>query len=275
MMISVGNIGVVGAAGRPRGPRYDATAQAWFNRMPSTPSRLRRQLVNDYVVAGKDHGWFAKLDVLALIAMALDDPGYTTANDAFASRQNLKADQHNLTPFSSPVFMADRGYATDGAASFLNLNFDPSVGGKNYTQNNAAFGFWSRTAAQQAGIDMGPPVGIAALGRARSTTDNVQIRVNDGTSSPAGGNADGVGLFSFVRPSSSLKRAYKNGAQVGADIAVTTTALAAGFALGQAGGSNFSARQFAMTYVGGSLSASEISALYADTNTYLQAVGAA
>lgn len=58
------------------GPSYDSAALALFARFNSEPSAVRKGLINDLIVAGKDHGWWFTDDAFYITAFGLDDPGY-------------------------------------------------------------------------------------------------------------------------------------------------------------------------------------------------------
>lgn len=259
-------IAAYGAGFTPsRGNYYDDDSTALFGRFTTEPTPTRKQAINSLIVSLKDAGVWTKLDVLHVFAAA----------NAQGSLLNWKGSFSDATTVSSPTFTADRGYTTNGTSSYLNMNFNPSVGTHQYLLNSASFGFWSRTTGQQAGVDIGGPNGSGALGRARNATDQVQARVNDGTTSTMGTNTNGSGLFTFTRPNSSVKRAYRNSTQIGTDTAVTSTVLPIGLVIGQFGGSNFSARQYSLAFAGASLTATDVANFYAATLAYMQAVGAA
>lgn len=238
---------------------------ALLARFTTSALAARKQAIEDCIVALKAAGVWAKLDTLYLMAAA----------DTQAATRNWIADANNLAAVSTPTFTADRGYTTDGVASYLDFNINPAGGGTKYVQDSASAGFWSRTAGTQVGIDLGAIAGSGLLGRARNGSNQAQARVNDATSSSIGSVTDGSGLFSFVRPSSSVKQAYRNATQIGTDVAVASTVRPASIVLGQFGNANYSARQYAAGFSGSALSAVEVGSLHSALSAYLAVVGAA
>ncbi len=262
------------------GASYDPDAQAFFDRLPAQPSAARKLLVNDLVVAAKDHGWWAETDALHLMAFGLGDPGDTTANDASAARENLRQDAYHLTAFSSPTFTTDRGYQGDGAAAYLSTNFNPTTAvGANFTRNDANFAIWSLTTGTGTPSDAGYYGGANGVTiQCRDGSNNATARINQaGVTAALGAVADGSGLYGADRSLASgagAVRFSRNGVQIATGADASTALLNAAFQYLRYGTGSYSARQLAVGMIGGHLTDTQATDRYNDLLTYLQAVGA-
>jgi hypothetical protein len=263
---------------RGAGVSYDPAAMALFERFNSYPSALRRSMINDHIVELKDTGIWAKRDCHWLIGLGLDDPGYTTPDDAHAARRNWLADQYNLTPGGAPVFTTDRGYQGDGVAARLATGFNPTLAAGHFSQDSASFSIWSRTAAAAAGtlnFDMAAATNQPV--RADLRIHRSDLTTNGALNSAAvngAGSTDGLGLFSVLRSAAGTVRVRKGKTQI-ANAANASTGIpnSAFYILGDAG-SNYSARQAAAASIGGGLTDAENDALDTALNTWMTAVGA-
>lgn len=249
---------------------FDPAATDLFNRFTSEPTGARKLLINNLILSLKSAGVWSKLDALYV----------TAAADAQAARQNWIADQYNLTAVSSPTFTTDRGYQGDGAASYLNMNFNPSTGG-NFVQDNAGFGFWSLTnVASNSAQDIGNAGNVTLT---RSSTDGHIIRVNNtGTASSFPATVtDSRGYFYAGRASAAAERARRNTSQIGTNNVASTalsnsvfTCLGRNTATAPTVTVTYSTRQLAIVFAGANLTDGESDDAYAAFLSYLQAVGA-
>lgn len=248
---------------------FCAEAIALFDAMEVKPPRARMLSINALIVALIDAGVWAKLDVFDVFA----------AHSEQAAMLNWKSPgTQDPTNVGGASFEADRGVTGNGSTSYVNANFNPSSGSHQYVRNSASFGGWARTAALSTALDIGRG-GVARNQLAFRTTSNLigSGRINDVTTSTPADTvvATAVGLTALDRPDGSTKRFFKNGAQVGADVSVSSDAtLPDGFLIGGSQSAGTSTRQFSMFFAGASLGAGH-AALYAAMLIYLQAVGAA
>jgi hypothetical protein len=239
---------------------------ALFAAMTTPPTTARKILINNTIGALLSAGIWSQLDVLYVLAAA----------DNQAARLNwINPSTFMALPVNAPTFAVDRGYTGDGSSSRLRTQYTPSVNGVNFTQNSASIWVWSRTQAQGAPRDVGSVTGTTMQSSVsiRNTSDNMSIFINDGTAgTPA--NSNSVGFFGSQRVSSTTKRAWGNGAQVGADVTLTSVGLPVTeqWTCG-ANSTSFSTRQQAAAAWGASLSGLE-SAFYNSLLPYMQAVGA-
>jgi hypothetical protein len=200
------------------------------------------------------------------------------AADSQAARRNWIADQYNLTAVSGPTFTVDRGYAGDGAASYLDTGFTPSAA-VHLLQDDASIFGWARaamTARHGAGDNGARDLQLRSDGAtnlrnivnaAINAAGDVTIPSNtgylgndrrDGTTVhafSAGVNRGSVAIASVGRPVVPLYIGAKN---------VQGT-----------GPVNFNSVQMAAFGAGAALGDAGHLALYNALNTYLTAVGAA
>jgi hypothetical protein len=247
------------------GKSYDADARALFAQMTVPPSNTRRALINTAILGLKSSGVWDNLDVLYVLA----------AHDSQAALLNWKS-PGNFTAIAvnSPTFTIDKGYTGDGSTSRLRTQYTPSTNGVKFTQNDASVWAWSLTDGQGASRDIGNASGVQSTFVIRSALDQISIIVNDGTGS-AQSNSTATGLIGASRVSSTVKRAWRNGAQIGTDASVTSTGVPSSEQwICGANSTAFSSRQFALAAWGASLTGKE-SAFYTTMLAYLQGVGAA
>lgn len=246
---------------------YDEAAVDLFARFTSTPTTVRKGQINNLIVALKAAGVWDKLDALYVIAAA----------DTQAAGLNWIADQYNATAVSDPVFAADRGYTTDGLASYIESNFNLATAvSPKFATASGSLGFWSRTTAQAAIVDMG---NSTALVTARNSSDIAAHRINWSMTGNVA-STDGSGDFVSSRTGTlnTDNKLYRNGAEILADVPAgsATTDVTNSIQIGKRGGAaTYSARQFAIAHIGGGLTAGEIDAFYDAKLAYLTAVGAA
>jgi len=147
-----------------------------------------------------------------------------------------------------PTFTADRGYTTNGTSTAIDSGFNVTG-----NQNNVMLGVYSRTAGQTASAGIGTYSGAAGITlNTRSTTDQVQFRLNDNTAD-AVANLDGSGCFIIIRDGATSKKVFRNGVQLGSTFTTASSGTISGnFGVGVAlvGNSSFCARQFAAFWTG-------------------------
>lgn len=248
-----------------RKPLYDPSAIAIFNAFTTPPTSARKTIINNLVVSLKSVGVWTLLDILYL----------TAAADSQAATINWKSPAgFMLVPVSAPGFVADQGFTGNGTSSRLRTQYTPNANGLNFVQNDASAWVWSRTSAQNANVAIGNITAPRSFVTPRNLSDAILFGINDGTSSTVS-NTNGSGLVGTQRPNSATKRAWRNGAQVGADASIASTAIANAEQWVCGGNAtNFSTYQIAAAAWGASLSGKE-AAFYNAMLTYMQAVGAA
>lgn len=245
---------------------YCQEAQAAFSAMTVPPTSNLKRLYDRCIRDLKSAGIWTKLDALYLM----------NVETAQAARLNLKAPgTYDLTATSSPTFTAKVGYAGDGAAAFLNTNFNPTTAtSPNYVQNSASAFAWGLKQGQDANGLLGQNTAATAnvLIQPRFTDDKVYGRISDSADFSAA-NTDGRGLFHVNRTASNARELFKNGASVAtsstasaspANATVTILRNSSGFHNGGA----------AMAGVGGALSTQQAADLYTILNSFKSGVDA-
>jgi hypothetical protein len=243
------------------GPSYEAESVTLFAAMSVQPDVTRKGHINTLVAALKTAGVWTKLDILYLLA----------AHDAQAARLNWKVPaSFAATAVNSPTFTVDRGYAGDGATSYLNTGFVPSSNGVTYTRDSAHMAFWDR---------VNEDIGNSQIAF-NASTGHVFGRLAGSTYARINGNAAGIattsslGLIVGDRSSSGTVFAYRNGSSIGS-VSDASVAIPAGtIQVGGYTGAGFSTHQLAAASAGGTLSAGEHTAYYNAIAAYMTAVGA-
>lgn len=240
----------------------NAEAAALVARFTTPPTDARKLLIDTTVGSLKSSGIWAKADLL-----------WFAGSDSQASRRNWVADLYNLTAVSGPTFTTDRGFTGDATAAYLESGFNPtSAPTPKYALNSSGFAFWSRTAGQVAGRDMGAASGGLAFIQARLGDETMAARNNRAVTG-ATPNTDGSGLFLANRTSSAGGELYRNNA--GATVNSTSVSIPNATFRFLTGDGTFSSRQLSFGFVGASLATQERADLLTITQTYLQAIGAA
>jgi hypothetical protein len=248
------------------GRGYLPEASALFARMTSQPDGTRKGLINALISSLISGGMWSKLDMLHV----------TAAHDEQAACRNWVADAYNLTAVSSPTFTTDRGFASDGAASYLDTGFQPGVSaGSKALQDDNHFGLWIRNNVSGSGIDAGSTnhtinannAGNLSARNMAGTSDTVALSVNTS-----------VGHTVHSRSASATYSRYKDGLSLGDATRTSASPNALNLFLccrNASGASAFSTREIAVAHAGSALSAGEVSSLRTALNTYLTAIGAA
>lgn len=266
--------GYVGRMGPTR--RFDPDAAAYIARMTTPPDGARQQLIDDLVTSLKAEGVWDKLSALWLMAAA----------DSQAGTLNVISSSYTLSPVNSPVFTADRGFASNGTTSYLdsalNMVADPKC-----QLNDSHLGLWCNVTpgAITNNVDMGvssnmPPSDITHL-RLHDNGSSAVFRVNQNglSATTDAATATALGHSIATRSSSTAVALYKTGALI-LNSSVASTALV-NYSLyigaSNTGGApaSYINRRYAAAHVGSGLTGANCLALYNALNTYLTAIGGA
>lgn len=251
---------------KPQGPAYEAEAAALFARFTTPPTAARKGHINTLIKALKSAGVWPKLDALYVFAAA----------DAQSARQNWKQDAFNATVISSPTFTADRGFTTDGAASYIDTNFNPATAASpKFAQNDASIGLWSRTSEPRSSAGMWLSGASGVTLNTRTAANLMTWRVNQSTTdASAAVVTDGSGWFSAGRSGAAATRGSRNGTQLLAGATPSSAVVSNNLYFGRASATSFVGMDFSVGLIGGYITATEDAALYSALLTYLQSVGA-
>lgn len=258
---------------RGAGAAYATETQTILDAFAVEPDSTRKSAIDALVVRLKDGGIWSQLDFLRILA----------AHTQQAALINWKnPGTHDATEVNAPTFTVDRGFAGDGATSYLNTNFTPSVDGVKYLQDDASFGAYSRTGLATDGCYIGGYSG--SLGNNAhllhfTTQDRLVARVNQSSSdfldiSPT----TYPGLIVARRSASNAQQIYKNGSSIFSNTTASNSLMTVPmFSLarnenGTAG--LFSNQQISADFAGAAMSAAEQLELFSAIEEYMDAVGA-
>jgi hypothetical protein len=174
-------------------------AQAFFARLATQPGAARKGLYNAMIASLVSAGVWSKLDALYMFAAA----------DQTTALTNLSSASFGASAIGSPTFTADIGFI-GASGKYVDSNFNPSAAAGKFQQDNASLFAWGSSVAAIAGETIGslgaPRVELVP----RYTDTNWYLSVN-GSETNAGGQADGSGLRTLSRSSSTTVAAYKGG----------------------------------------------------------------
>lgn len=229
------------------------------SRMTSRPSRSRRAQIEKLINTLMSCGVWYQLDCLYIFA----------AHHVQAARLNWVRNSQDLTSVNAPLFRIDRGFAGDGASSFLDLNIG-AISLERFLANDATMGVYAlRGAAASTQIDIGftgSYLNFAADdGRPRIRANSTDV---DPTTIPEG--SDSVGLLAWSRRDSHL-RVYRNGSLV-LSKPVSTGRVADRPVTILKVDSNYSARQVSAAFLGGGLTDRQHAQLNIALTEYLKSV---
>lgn len=194
---------------------FDPDALALINRMNPMPDLARQNQINNFFIGLKTDGNYNKLDYLYFLA----------AHSAQAATLNWISTSYTLVPVASPVFEVDRGYTSDGAASYLKTGYNALINGVRNTINSGSFGFYGRTwSASDGSYSIGTYTGSqnSTIGQSNSSIfDSINQNGETGISHPV----DKVGLCSISRVTDQVN-CYHRGLAIGSS---PYTTAAAGF----------------------------------------------
>lgn len=259
------------------GYKYQSETVTLLRALTGTYSTPRKIQIDKLIKSLKTAGIWSKLDVLQMYAAP-------TAADAVVNWKSPGT--FNATLVNSPTLAADRGITGDGASSYINSGYTPSLG-TNFLQDSASFGVSINNLSSSTGFE--------AHG-ARNTTWN-SSRFQTYLRYPTDFNgAYGVGLNSDdgIRPSATPSNGhfainriindkveyYKNGSKAGADATLTSNGVTNQvlYILGvrdAPGGLIFPSNdRAAIMFAGAGMNGTEMAALSTALETYLDYIGA-
>lgn len=241
-----------------------AETTALLAAMAVQPAQDRANLINNTIFSLKGAGVWAKLDWLHVFA----------AHDAQAGRVNWKNPAQVATVVSTPTFTVDRGYQGNGTSAAIDTSQVINAL-TNYKQDDAHAGLWVGNDA----TDVAPSLGLVAANYMSIVHRNagfVATRMNNSTQTstalPAPTSVS-RGHTVTTRSVAASYDVYKNAALL-ANVVQTSGALAANAVTYLRTNVSFnSANIVAAGHGGSSLTAAEISSLYAALAGYMAAVG--
>lgn len=243
--------------------RRAATA-ALVARMTLPPDVARIGAIDRLVATLSDSGIWTKLDVLVVLA----------AHHPQAALLNWKGAAYDATTIGTPVFVADRGFFTDGSDDAIDWGWAPASGVA-YAQNSGMFGAWFRKGDRNGVSPVGTQTGTGCALNPRSSADALAGRINSTAVSAGGTVTTGYGLSIIDRAGAAAVQLYRDGTAVGAVSTATSSARpSVPMGSGKAGGV-FADGQYCAHVAGASLSPGEHRALADALSVYMTAVGVA
>lgn len=251
-----------------RGFGMDAGAAALIARMSVPPPPERVRAIDRLAHALREAGIWAKLAALHVMA----------AHDAQAGRLNWVGSGYALAPVGGPGFTPDRGYAGDGAASYLDTGWAPSMG----AQDSLCFGIWYQTSAVSSSSIAGAAApgggsGVKLAPRVTSASNGFAAAANMTDWIVFGPAPADTGLFLVNRSSATGTQGYHNGVMLGSTAAPSETPTSRTLHLGRSNIDTpfYNGARMAAAVIGRSLDSVEQAALHAALAAYLTSVGAA
>lgn len=174
---------------------------------------------------------------------------------------------------NAPTFTQFRGYAGDGATSYVDSLWNFSTNGVRYTQNSAAVWLWNLTEGQSGTSVLGTQNGANVSILPRNASNQTTWRINNGTAG-AVANSVAAGMFTACRAVSTTIRLYKNGVQLGTAAQTSAAPVSQTLTYNKVGGA-FSTLQGAMFGASGNLTNTANAAAYSAMQGYMTFVGAA
>jgi hypothetical protein len=245
------------------GTSYSAEATALFARMSTQPDDTRKGLINTFIVGLTTASLWTKLDALYVFA----------AGDTQAALLNWKGATFDASEVGSPVFTADRGYAS-AAGAYIDSNMAQNVGGTQYTQHAGVFGCYNNVAGTDGQYLMGLVTNGSTRVIPKTALGGGNWRQNTGTTVtiPDGTVASRVGAWSVVRENSTTQTIRQNGAQIHSGAANSTALIAENFVFLRASGADGSGR--VATGIIGAFTGAEEATYRGLELTFLTAIGA-
>jgi len=204
------------------------------------------------------------------------------AHDSSSGLLNWVSTAHNCTSINNPTFTTDRGFNGDGAASYLNTNYNPATQAVNFKQNDAGGGVYMNAGSPS---NTKCSIGITAISNGGAITifpetASGTISANLTCLSASIESIDTLlGLTCLSRTVSTSFNIYKNGGFLSNEVK-TSNALTSGD-IGILARNfveifydSFSDQTISFAFIGRALTADEQATLFTIVETYLDAIGA-
>lgn len=206
----------------PFDPDYQAildygTAQGYT--LPSADQQIKQ---NQLVLDLKSAGAWDDIDVLYVFA--------TDGDRSFAKINWVAPGTFQATEHGTVTFHSNSDFQGDASTGYLDTAWVPSVNGVNYTQNDASvvIGVQNDLAGSSGKFitgSAGPGGAPSSLILQPKNGSNRAVMKMNGAVQDDRSSPSSQGLFHLLRPSSSIVRMFKNGSQLGTDMANGSTGL--------------------------------------------------
>jgi hypothetical protein len=172
------------------------------------PSASQQLLQEQLIVDLKTAGIWSKLDTFAVFA--------TDGDSDFALIDWIRLSDY--TAVNSPTFTTNEGFTGNGTSSYLDLNYDPTIDGVNFTIDDAAWGQYVFTLNSS-----NYSFGSTAFGNRFSLIEGNQ-RINTNVNG-SGHSATTTGFNGMQRISSSISNSLLNDGSISSDVTASPSQL--------------------------------------------------
>jgi hypothetical protein len=248
----------------------DPSTNAWANQVVTnggSVSAARKALINNYILALKNHGLWTGFDRLWV----------TAEENSVSGRTDLVGLSLATTSATAPTFTADDGFlGLDLSNSrYLTNGYLPHIGTTQFQQNSGHISVWCFNNVASAGVSTAMGVITASCETAiypRTNGNQAIFAVNAGGYVVVNGVGDSSGHLIANRTDASTQAAYRNGSLYGS-ASVASNGLVANqfFILQNSNGFGWPGI-ISLASIGRGFTASEITNFYNDTRTYMTAV---
>lgn len=219
---------------------YHATATALITAMDDTPSSTRQDSINAIIQQLATNSYLSRFDRLWVPA-AHSNTGDTETLDWITAGNNFTYSGAGVT------FTANSGVAGNGT-DYVNLLYNPTDDGTNFTQNDATVFMWITTDVQENLYDFGNASGASVFAQLRNTSNRYYYKLNctTGVSGPTGSVSSSIGMHLFTRTASAVNKAYYNADQAHVDTGSSTGLSAADWYMCGMNGASNGTKRFAL-----------------------------
>lgn len=227
--------------------RLQPETKAWLINIRTLPSKHYILALDVFIKGLKVDGNWKYFDRLFIYVTEHQDNAHVSIVNPYSSP---------LTEVNSPTWDSKAGYTGNGSNMYLDLNYDPSIAGKNFSQDNASFGVYESNIIVANLVEIGQGTSLDNFIQAEYTSGQGGGTVNkhNGGVLPnyiTWSNTASSGMFTLSRTDSSNIHALINGIEV-SNATIVSTALTSNnfFVLAQPPGNFFSRNSISMAYIG-------------------------
>lgn len=246
---------------------FSSSFQTVYNAFEETPDRAVA-LEMDAMVRAIGTYWDS-LDVFYLFASHINDN-----DEALINWTNPGT--FDATNVDASVYVALEGFTGDGAADYINLNWNPNDDAINYAQDDASIGIYVRTDVDEDKKDIGVNSGANDVFIVTRDSPDAKYRVNSSIAG-SGANDDSRGFYVANRVLSTHQDLYKNGTRIIND-ATSSNGLATidvfVLAFNNAGAAgDFSTKQISVAFAGKGMSQTAVTTITDAIEGYMDSNG--
>jgi len=213
-------LGCVDLPDTPFDPDYQAILDRGTALGYTLPSPAQQVIQNQLVLDLKNDSIWGELDLLYVFA--------TDGDENFAKINWVSPSTFLLTKTGTVTFSTNSGFEGDGTTGYLANGFIPSTDAVHYTQDNASVFVDSLTDVSTSGFVFGCNASVSnpsLLFGPRDGSNRHIGRVNTNVAEVKGSGVSSLGTFQIQRTGSATSKIFKNGTQVGTDLAATSNGL--------------------------------------------------